>query len=122
MALDKTHLGYTVLQNAPLMPHPLADEAGGEGSGKRDSENFMDRYRSFTNPTVFVEIQGFNAKIGPPMTEIEIAAFLADAIQKEHAARQVGAAALQAIAMDEIRRLRALAAAMVKRDQASRIS
>lgn len=92
------------------MPHPLADEAGGEGSGKRDSENLMDRggYRSFTNPTVFVEIQGFNPKIGPPMTEIEIAVLLADAIQKEHAARVVAAWEQQARWMNEIRQLRVL--------------
>jgi hypothetical protein len=40
VALEKKHLGYTVLENAPLMPHPLADLAGGEGSGKRNCEDF----------------------------------------------------------------------------------
>ena len=42
------------------------------------------------------------------MTEAEIAVALADAIRREHAARVVGAADLQAQAMDEIRELRFL--------------
>ena len=52
------------------------------------------------------------------MTEAEIEAALADAIERELAARQVGAWALQEMAMGEIRALRLL----LLDDQASRIS
>jgi hypothetical protein len=42
------------------------------------------------------------------MTEAELEAALADAVRREHAARQVGAERLQQFAMDEIRALREL--------------
>ena len=45
------------------------------------------------------------------MTEAELEALLADAVAREHAARQAGAAELQAGAMNEIRALRLLLAA-----------